>query len=201
MFWRSKCWRAREHENVQMASVGGAVGLSFRCVGAALLGTALSLMGASVVPAQQRMQGTTGDQRHTNVNARAGQAAPGDRDAADRLEGLGGAPEALLGAPRTPGDAYGAAYNLGEHDADALTNTERVPRGALEGERYGPQPAKPGRAPLPGAAANKDAGDAPKPYENKADPGAQTPMGSALSIYHGPGDVGKAAGQVYKMPW
>lgn len=165
----------------------------------ALLG---ALLGASgTVRAQVRQN--AGDP--VNADTQARRIAPEDRDAAareaaDRLEALGGEPEALLGAPTRPGDPYGSAFDATERSERALIGTERVPRGALTEGRYatGPVGQPPVPAPTPGMLANKAER---KARAGKADPGMQSPTESALSIYHGPGDVGKAVGQVYKMPW
>ncbi|RDU95989.1 hypothetical protein DWV00_25375 [Trinickia dinghuensis] len=159
----------------------------------ALLGTA----GAALAQAEQNADG------RGKADTQTQRMAPEDRDAAagteaDRLEGLRGDPEALLGAPAQPGDPYGAAFDSTRAREQALTGTERVPRGALADGRYGPQPADKPPAPLPGMPVDKAAR---KAKVDKADPGTQSPTESALSIYHGPGDVGKAVGQVYKMPW
>lgn len=147
--------------------------------------------------------------RAQEANAR-GQAAtqaqrttPEDSDAAvraeaDRLDGLGGEPEALLGAPAAPGDAYDAAVDAAQGGERALARTERVPRGATVSRRDEPQPAAKPHAPL----RRMPAGDPPHAGKiDKADPGTRSPTESALSIYHGPGDVGRAVGEVYKMPW
>ncbi|MGN6318963.1 hypothetical protein [Trinickia sp.] len=174
--------------------------LGFRCLRAALL----AALPAFVAPVGAQAQQFMGERAPNNAADQ--RLAPEDRDAAaraaaDRLGGIGGDPEALLGAPAALDDPYRSAYDAAGREGSALRNTQRVPRGALANEGYGPKPAARGngkaKAP-PDLAANDDPGEA---KANKADPGAQTPMGSALSIYHGPGDVGKAAGQVYKMPW
>lgn len=173
--------------------------LAFRYMRAALFAGMLASIGIGGAQAQQRMNGQGA------YDAAGQRIAPDDGDAATRaaatrLEGAGGDPEALLGGPAPLADPYRSAYATAGHDTDALTQTERVPRGALAGGRYGPQPAMPGNVKgkgkaRPGLAGNDD------PGVDKADPGTRTPMGSALSIYHGPGDTAKAVGQVYKMPW
>ena len=165
-----------------------------------LLGALLGLACMADAQAQRHLNGPAGD------DAAAQRMAPeaGDRagrGAVDHLQGLHGDPDALLGAPPAFDDPYRAAYDAANQAEDVLTNTQRVPRGALAGGRYAQRPAAqgPGRAaPLPGIAGKDDAREA---KVNQADPGAQTPTGAALSVYHGPGDVGKAVGQVYKMPW
>lgn len=172
-----------------------------RWIGAASFAVMLGAFASGAVFAQARRNG---DGR-VAADTQAQRIAPEGRDAAareeaDRLEGLGGDPEALLGAPARPSDPYGAAFDSTERSERALVGTERVPRGALAGGRYGAQPA--GRvappAPVPGMPAGK-AGH--QLTVDKADPGTRSPTESALSIYHGPGDVGKAVGQVYRMPW
>jgi hypothetical protein len=96
----------------------------------------------------------------------------------DRIESLGGEPEALLGGPAPAGDLYGnEGYKTQAHDP---TLTERKP------------------VPPAGMAKAQTTANA---KGNTADPGSQSPTQSALSIYHGSGDVGKAVGQVYRMPW
>lgn len=168
-----------------------------------LLGAVLGLACMADAQAQRNMAGRADDE------TAAQRIAPEDRDAAargaaDRLQGLHGNPEALLGAPADFDDPYRSAYDAAGQAQDALTNTQRVPRGALAGGRYGPQPdaqeqGKGGKgAPLRGIAGQDDA-RAPK--VNPADPGTQTPMGAAMSLYRGPGDVGKEVTRVYKMPW
>lgn len=136
-------------------------------------------------------------------DTRAQRLAPEDRDAAaraeaDRLEGLGGEPEALLGAPAAAGDPYDAAFDATRRDERSLRHTERVPRGALASQGDGPRPALAHRATRPGAHTEEPAADV---KVDKADPGAHSPTESAVSIYRGPGDVGKAVGQIYRMPW
>lgn len=136
-------------------------------------------------------------------DTRAQRLAPEDRDAAaraeaDRLEGLGGEPEALLGAPAAAGDPYDAAFDATRSDERALRHTERVPRGALANQDDGPGPALAHRATRPGAHTEEPAADL---RVDKADPGTHSPTESALSIYRGSGDVAKAAGQIYRMPW
>lgn len=175
--------------------------LAFRCMRVALFAAALACAGMTGARAQR----VNGAAAYDAVGLRT---APEDRDAAmraatSRLEGVGGDPEALLGAPGLLDDPYRSAYDTAGRSADALAKTQRVPRGALADGRYGPQPARPGQGKAKGNAKPAQAGD-DEPLDakaNKADPGARTPMGSALSVYHGPGDVGKAVGQVYKMPW
>ena len=136
-------------------------------------------------------------------DTRAQRLAPEDRDAAaraeaDRLEGLGGEPEALLGAPATSGDPYGAAFDATRRNERALTHTERVPRGALANQGDGPRPAIVPLETRPGTHTEAPAANA---KVDQADPGAHSPTESALSIYRGSGDVGKAMGQIYRMPW
>lgn len=194
--------RAREHASVPTDAMEASVNLAFRCMRAPVFAAALACAGMSGAQAQQRVNGAAA------YDAAGLPMAPEDRDAAmhaatNRLEGVGGDPEALLGAPGALDDPYRSAYDTARHGADALAKTQRVPRGALADGRYGPQPAMPGKGKAkenaqPGQAGNDEPLDA---KTNKADPGARTPMGSALSIYHGPGDVGKAVGQIYKMPW
>jgi hypothetical protein len=115
--------------------------------------------------------------------------------------------EQLLGGPTPAGDLYGTAGNSARARERVLSNTQRVPRGGLAGnrdDRNDREPERPiqraqrmGEAP-PGVAGAQAARGA---NANRADPGTQSPTQSALSIYHGPGDVGKAVGQVYRMPW
>ncbi|WP_206951348.1 hypothetical protein [Trinickia acidisoli] len=177
------------------------LGPLLRALLGAALGVWLGTAGTLCAQAQQNANVPAG------TNGQAQRTTPEDSDAAaraeaDRLEAVGGDPEALLGAPAPPGDPYSAAFDSPERTEQALTGTEQVPRGALAGGRYGPQPAaKVGARPLVAAGGGNGNDDPRKPYANKADPGSQTPLGSALSIYHGSGDVGKAVGQVYKMPW
>lgn len=181
-----------------IATTEAAVRIGFRWMLLALL-SALCLVSETLpVLAQQE----------TNVRGQpdtlAQRLAPEDRDAAaraeaDRLEGLGGEPDALLGAPTTPGDPYGAAFDTQRRSDRALTHTERVPRGALENARDGQrQPVGSLKRPRPGMPADEATG---KAKIDKADPGTHSAAESALSIYHGSGDVGKAVGEVYKMPW
>ncbi|MGG1946370.1 hypothetical protein AB1286_16365 [Trinickia sp. NRRL B-1857] len=127
--------------------------------------------------------------------------------ATNRVETLGGDAEGLLGGPAPPGDLYGTAGNSARAAERVLSNTQRVPRGGLAGggddgnDREPQRPLQPVQRPReaqPGIAGAQPARDANK---NRADPGTQSPTQSALSIYHGPGDVGKAVGQVYRMPW
>jgi hypothetical protein len=127
--------------------------------------------------------------------------------AANRAEAVASDAEKLLGGPAPAGDFYGTAGNSARARARGLSNTQRVPRGGLTGgrdalndrEREEPMQRvqRPGEA-QPGIAGAPAARDA---NVNRADPGTQSPTQSALSIYHGPGDVGKAVGQVYRMPW
>jgi hypothetical protein len=134
-----------------------------------------------------------------NPLGQAGAHAPRMTAEAARLEGLGGEPEALLGGPATPGDPYGPAFDATRGGEErALARTERLPRGAAANGRDERQPAVKPHAQLRGVPADNP------PREgkiDKADPGTRSPTESALSIYHGPGDVGKAVGEVYKMPW
>lgn len=173
--------------------------LGFRCLRATLFTVLVAFISAIGAQAQHLMDGRP-------ANDEGGQRmAPDDRDsaaraAADRLEGVGADPEALLGAPAALDDPYRSAYDTAGHEGAALRNTQRVPRGALANELYGPRPAARGKG--KGKPPLGLADDDPRKAKGaQTDPGAQTPMGSALSIYHGPGDVGKAVGQVYKMPW
>jgi hypothetical protein len=177
------------------------VSIGWRWIRAALLVFMLGAFALSTAFAQVR-QNADGQ---VAADTQAQRIAPEDRDAAtreeaDRLEGLGGEPEALLGAPARAGDPYGAAFDSTARSERALMSTERVPRGALAAGRYGAQPAGPLVAPTP-APGMPGGKAARKPAVDKAYPGTRSPTESALSIYHGSGDVGKAVGQVYKMPW
>jgi hypothetical protein len=182
-----------------IGAMEAAVGIGRRRMCAVWVGALLGpLLGASGTTHAQVRQ-DAGDR--VNADTQAQRIAPEDRDAAareaaDRLEALGGEPEALLGAPARPGDPYGSAFDATERSERALIGTERVPRGALTEGRYATRPVE--QPPAPGMLANKAERRA---GAGKADPGTQSPTESALSIYHGPGDVGKAVGQVYKMPW
>ncbi|WP_162878175.1 hypothetical protein [Trinickia diaoshuihuensis] len=95
----------------------------------------------------------------------------------DRIESLGGEPEALLGGPAPAGDLYGNEGYKTQTLGPTLADAKRM---------------------RPGTANTQATGNA---KGNTADPGSQSPTQSALSIYHGSGDVGKAVGQVYRMPW
>lgn len=130
--------------------------------------------------------------------------------APNRAEAVRGDAEPLLGGPTPAGDIYGTPGNSARARERVLSNTQRVPRGGLTGgrndhgdrndrepERPMQRVQRPGEA-QPGVAGAQAARDA---NANRADPGTQSPTQSALSIYHGPGDVGKAVGQVYRMPW
>ncbi|WP_146014083.1 hypothetical protein [Trinickia dabaoshanensis] len=118
---------------------------------------------------------------------------------ANRVEAPGGEPENLLGGPAPAGDLYGTEADAGTGER-ALTREQRA-------ARYGQAAEQPARAAQPRHVprlARPGADDEPAGREakvNRADPGTQSPAQSALSIYHGPGDVGKAVGQVYRMPW
>jgi hypothetical protein len=183
-----------------MRAMEARVNLGFRCLRAALLAALPAFVATVGAQAQQplgaRPANDAADQR----------LAPEDRDAAaraaaSRLEGVGGDPEALLGAPAALDDPYRSAYDAAGREGSALRNTQRVPRGALTSELYAPKPAAKGKGKAKGPLGGAANGDPREAKANKADPGAQTPMGSALTIYHGPSDAGNAAGQVYKMPW
>ena len=183
-------------KHILAATMEAHVRIGSRSVFVVLLGAALFASGAARVQAQEANGPGQPDTRAQRLTPEDSDAAA--RAQAEQLEGLGGEPDALLGAPAAPADPYGAAFDTTKRSERALTHIERVPRGALAAGRNEPRAGGKLKGAQPGMTATEATRNA---KVDKADPGTRSPTESALSIYHGSADVGKAVGEVYKMPW